>query len=118
MAAASVRRSVCDFVASSSAQWHCFKGRALIRSTNRFLPAVELFCNFFQLFNKAQLDMASALPKVVGYMTDVEGNWEYFQSCLALSSVLEVIVQLALALRRCIVSNLMRVSAVERLYSN
>ena len=90
----------------------------LIVQRTAFLPAVELFCNKFQLVNKAQIDMASALPKVVGYMTDVEGNWEYFQRCLALSSVLEVITQPALALRRCIVSNLMRISAVERLYSN
>jgi hypothetical protein len=37
------------------------------------------------------MEMSSAAPKVVGYFTDVEGNWEYFQRCLALSSVLQVI---------------------------
>ena len=34
--------------------------------------------------------MSVAAPKVVGYLTDVEGNWEYFQNCLAFSSVLQV----------------------------
>ena len=34
--------------------------------------------------------MAAAAPKVVGYFTDVEGNWEFFQRCLAFSSVLQV----------------------------
>lgn len=33
--------------------------------------------------------MSNSSPKVVGYITDVEGNWEYFQRCLALCSVLE-----------------------------
>ena len=37
-------------------------------------------------------NMATSTPKVVGYFTDVEGNWEYFQRCLGFSSVLEVIV--------------------------
>jgi hypothetical protein len=29
-------------------------------------------------------------PKVIGYFTDVEGNWQYFERCLAFSSVLQV----------------------------
>jgi hypothetical protein len=30
-------------------------------------------------------------PKTVGYITDVEGNWQYFERCVALSSVLKVV---------------------------
>ena len=43
-------------------------------------------------FTLIALVMSVEAPKVVGFMTDVEGNWEYFQHCLAFSSVLQVIV--------------------------
>jgi hypothetical protein len=34
--------------------------------------------------------LTNSSPKVVGYITDVEGNWQYFERCVALSSVLQV----------------------------
>jgi hypothetical protein len=33
---------------------------------------------------------SASAPKIVGYFTDVEGNWQFFENCLKLSSVLQV----------------------------
>ena len=52
---------------------------------------ISTYFNTQSLFSLFSV-MSSPAPKVVGYFTDVEGNWEYFQSCLALSSVLQVII--------------------------
>lgn len=48
-------------------------------------------CSGSSVLNQPNVGAVTSLsPKVVGYITDVEGNWQYFERCVALSSVLQV----------------------------
>jgi hypothetical protein len=45
---------------------------------------------FSQEPSPATSSPSASAPKIVGYVTDVEGNWQFFENCLQLSSVLQV----------------------------
>ena len=74
--------------------------------------SMQMGACFSQETSTGTTSSSASAPKIVGYVTDVEGNWQFFENCLQLSSVLQVCFLKSLLSVKCVQMSSSPVSAV------
>ena len=74
--------------------------------------SMQMGACFSQETSTGTTSSSASAPKIVGYVTDVEGNWQFFENCLQLSSVLQVCFLKSLLSVKCVQMSSSLVSAV------